>query len=107
MSTDQQEDSPVRQRAEIEAMTEEGGYQILKWYEDHGLTGTKSKNRPQFQQLLKDAGQVGDFEAILMHEQSRFGRETMLPFAGHLNNLHEAGVTLVTRKGKISPDDIG
>lgn len=106
MSSDQQEDSPERQRAEVNKIAEKGGYQILKWYEDHGKTGTKSKNRPQFQQLLKDA-KGGGFVAVLMHEQSRFGRETMLQFASHLNHLHELGVDLVTRKGKISPDDIG
>lgn len=106
MSTDQQEDSPERQRAEISAMAEKSGYQILHWYEDHGLTGTKSKNRPQFQKLLKDA-QKGEFTAILMHEQSRFGRETALQFASHLNTLNECGVSLVTRKGKVDPNDIG
>jgi site-specific DNA recombinase len=106
MSTDQQEDSPERQRAEITAMAEKGGYEVLKWYEDHGLTGTKSKNRPQFQKLLNDA-QMGGFSAILMHEQSRFGRETALQFASHLNVLNECGVSLVTRKGKVDPNDIG
>lgn len=106
MSTDQQEDSPERQRAEITAMAEKGGYEILKWYEDHGLTGTKSKNRPQFQKLLKDA-QNGGFSAILMHEQSRFGRETALQFASHLNTLNECDVSLVTRKGRVDPNDIG
>lgn len=106
MSTDQQEDSPERQRAEILKIAKAGGYQIIRWYEDHGLTGTKSKNRPQFQELLKDA-EAGEFRAVLMYEQSRFSRETMLQFASHLNHLHAADVDLVTRKGKISPDDIG
>ncbi len=106
MSTDQQEDSPERQRAEIETMAREGGYEIIHWYEDHGKSGTKSKNRPQFQQLLTDARE-GTFSAVLMHEQSRFSRETMLQFAGHLNKLNELGINLVTRKGRISPDDIG
>ena len=106
MSSDQQEDSPERQRQEIEVIAKKGGYRILKWYEDHGLTGTKSKNRPQFQQLLRDATD-GGFSAIIMHEQSRFGRETALQFAGHLNHLTERGVSLVTRKGKVDPNDIG
>lgn len=106
MSTDQQEDSPERQRSEIIEIADRNGYEIIRWYEDHGLTGTKSKNRPQFQQMLKDAPS-GDFSAVLMHEQSRFSRETMLQFASHLNSLNEVGVDLVTRKGKIAPDDIG
>lgn len=57
MSSDQQEDSPGRQRGEIEMIAAKGGCEILRWYEDHGLTGTTSKNRPQFQQLLKDPKQ--------------------------------------------------
>lgn len=46
MSTDRQEHSPERQRAEIIEMAERDGYQIVKWYEDFGLTGTESAKRP-------------------------------------------------------------
>ena len=44
MSTDRQENSPERQRAEINKLAERQGYRIVKWYEDHGLTGTESAN---------------------------------------------------------------
>ena len=40
MSTDQQQDSPARQRRDIEALAKRLGYHIIDWYEDHGLTGT-------------------------------------------------------------------
>jgi hypothetical protein len=46
MSTDRQENSPDRQRREIKALADREGYRITKWYEDHGLTGTESANRP-------------------------------------------------------------
>ena len=49
MSTDDQNDSPDRQRHEIQALAERDGYEILRWYEDHGISGTASKNRPGFQ----------------------------------------------------------
>ena len=42
MSSDQQEDSPARQRQDIKALAERSGYRVLRWYEDHGLTGTES-----------------------------------------------------------------
>lgn len=55
MSTDQQQDSPQRQRRDIETLAERQGFRILRWYEDHGQTGTESLNRKHFQQLLRDA----------------------------------------------------
>lgn len=39
MSTDQQQDSPARQRRDIEAMADRQGYRFIKWYEDHGQSG--------------------------------------------------------------------
>jgi len=107
MSSDKQEDSPTRQREEITKYAAANGYQINKWYADHGLTGTKSKNRPEFQRLMKDA-KSGGFAFVLMYEQSRFGREDMLQFAGHLLSLRDASVQLVTcQRGLLKTDDIG
>lgn len=74
MSTDQQQDSPQRQRRDIEMLAERQGFQILRWYEDHGQTGTESLNRKHFQQLLRDA-HGGEFSAVLLSEQSRMSRE--------------------------------
>ena len=48
MSPDQQEDSPARQKGEIEQLSQRDGYQIVGWYEDHGITGVESANRPEF-----------------------------------------------------------
>jgi DNA invertase Pin-like site-specific DNA recombinase len=42
MSIYKQEDSPARQRQDIEALAKRLGYHIIRWYEDHGLTGTES-----------------------------------------------------------------
>jgi DNA invertase Pin-like site-specific DNA recombinase len=106
MSTDKQEDSPARQRGEIERMAAKGGYVILCWYEDHGLTGTESLNRPEFQRLLKDAA-AGKFRAVLMYEQSRFSREDALDAMMHWRLFRDAGVKLVTcQRGEIRFDDL-
>lgn len=106
MSTDKQEDSPARQRGEIERMAAKGSYQILCWYEDHGLTGTESLNRPEFQRLLKDAA-AGKFRAVLMYEQSRFSREDALDAMLHWRLFRDAGVKLVTcQRGEIRFDDL-
>lgn len=107
MSTDKQEDSPQRQRGEIEAMAKRDGFNIIAWYEDHGLTGTESANRPEFQKLLKDA-QARQFSAVLLYESSRFSRETPLKAMLHLQLLMEAGVRVVAvRGGEKKLDDLG
>lgn len=36
MSSDQQQDSPARQRKDVQALADRMGYEIIKWYEDHG-----------------------------------------------------------------------
>ncbi len=54
MSSDQQQDSPARQRQDIQALAERFGYQIFKWYEGHGLTGTESSKRKDFRKRLTD-----------------------------------------------------
>jgi site-specific DNA recombinase len=82
MSTDKQEDSPARQRRDIEALAERMGYRILSWYEDHGLTGTESANRPEFRRLLENA-KGGKFKAVLISEQSRMSREDVFDAMVH------------------------
>ncbi len=62
--------SPARQRKDIDALADRAGYCIVRWYEDHGLTGTESSTRKGFQKLLADA-KSGAFRAVLLPEQSR------------------------------------
>lgn len=95
MSTDKQEDSPARQRRDIEVLAERQNFRIIDWYEDHGLTGTESLNRPEFQRLLKNA-QNGKFEAILLSEQSRMSREDVFDAMMHWKVLRDANVRIVT-----------
>lgn len=107
MSTDAQEDSPARQRAEIEKLAEREGFYIVHWYEDHGLTGTESLNRPDFLKLLKDA-QTGKFQAILICEQSRLSREDVFDAMMHWRILRDAGVRIVTcQRGELRFDELG
>jgi DNA invertase Pin-like site-specific DNA recombinase len=106
MSTDDQKDSPERQRGEIVALAQRDGYQILRWYEDHGLTGTESKNRPGFQKLMADLPKR-EFKTVLMYEQSRFSREDVFDAMAHWKILKDAGVNLVTvQRGEMRFDDL-
>ena len=52
MSTDQQQDSPERQRRDIESMAERSNFNVIKWYEDHGQTGTESSSGRNFKSCL-------------------------------------------------------
>ncbi|NQU26440.1 MAG: recombinase family protein [Candidatus Nealsonbacteria bacterium] len=107
MSTDRQEDSPARQRRDIEALAKRMGFRILRWYEDHGLTGTDSANRPEFQRLLDDA-KKGKFAAVLLSEQSRMSREDIFDAMLHWRRLRDAGVRIVTcQRGELDFDNLG
>lgn len=107
MKTDKQEDSPERQRRDIEVLAQPQNYNIIAWYEDHGLTGTESLNRPEFQRLLKNA-KSGRFEAILLSEQSRMSREVILDAMMNWKILRDAGVRIVTcQRGELDFSNLG
>ena len=107
MSTDKQEDSPARQRQDILVLSERLGYQIQRWYEDHGLTGTESRNRQDLQKLLQDSrdGKLG--QAVLLSEQSRMSREDIFDVM-RTEAAGDAGIPIVTRqRGTPSFDNLG
>lgn len=107
MSTDRQEDSPERQRRQIVEYAERNGYKILRWYEDHGMTGTESKKRADYLQLLEDA-QGRTFQAVLISEQSRLSREDLFEVIPHWGMLHKAGVRLVScQRGALDFSSLG
>ena len=107
MSTDRQEDSPARQRRDIESLAKRTGYRIRSWYEDHGLTGTESINRPEFLRLLKNA-KGGKFDAVLVSEQSRMSREDIFDAMVHWKLLRDAGVKIVTcQRGELDFSNLG
>jgi DNA invertase Pin-like site-specific DNA recombinase len=107
MSSDQQQDSPARQRKDIEALAVRAGYRIVRWYEDHGLTGTESSKRKDFQQLLADA-KHGEFVAVLLSEQSRMSREDVFDAMVHWKQLRDAGVKIVTcQRGELDFGSLG
>ena len=106
MSSDIQQDSPARQRAEIERCALREGYEIIAWYEDHGLTGTESKKRVGLKRLLKDATS-GQFTFVIVAELSRLSREELFDALGHYKALWEAGVTIVDcQRGAIDFSDL-
>lgn len=51
-------------------------WELIKIYADEGITGTSTKKRKQFNQMIKDA-EMGKFDIILTKEVSRFARNTV------------------------------
>ena len=103
MSSGKQEDSPERQRGDINAIPEFADYEVTKarQYDDHAKTGTTSKNRPAFLRMLADA-EAGKFDAVFCSEQSRLTREDELDTLAHFKRLRDAGVRVFTnREGEL------
>ena len=96
MSTDKQEDSPEQQRAEISKLAKREGYRIVRWYEDHGISGARTHKRPEFRRMIRDAEERGDFKAILCWDQDRFGRFDSIEAGEWVSPLRRVGVELVT-----------
>ena len=96
MSTDKQEDSPEQQKAEINKLAKRERYRIIRWYEDHGISGAKTHKRPKFRRMIRDAEERGDFKAILCWDQDRFGRFDSIEAGEWISPLRRVGVELVT-----------
>lgn len=107
MSTDQQQDSPARQRQDINALADRQGFKIIRWYEDHGLIGTESSKRREFQKLLGDA-KAGAFAAVLVSEQSLMSHEDIFDAMQHWRPFRDAGVSIITcQRGELQFDNLG
>lgn len=56
--------------------TKQHGYELVKIYADEGITGTKKRNRKEFQKMLVDAKR-GRFDVLFVKDVSRFARNTV------------------------------
>lgn len=69
-NSEDQENSFENQKNYFESKIEEQGHDLYAVYADQGISGTKL-NRPQFNQMLKDAG----LKLVIHDEKTRTGRE--------------------------------
>jgi site-specific DNA recombinase len=106
MSTEKQEASIPAQRTEVEAYAAKHGYQIVREYKDEGISGDATEKRVEFQKMLADAKQLGDFGVVLCWDQDRFGRFDPLEAGYWIKPLRDASVRLETvAQGKIDWED--
>lgn len=75
MSTERQEYSPTFQRAANSAFAVAHGMQIIRTYEDAGVSGLSLRNRDGLKALLTDVlSGSGGFSHVLVYDVSRWGR---------------------------------
>ncbi|MCI0740632.1 MAG: recombinase family protein [Gemmataceae bacterium] len=107
-STDKQEASIPDQQKAVERYAAEHGYSIPadRWYIDDAISGDDTAKRLDFQRMIADAQDKGDFKAILVWDQDRFGRFDSMEAGYWTFPLRQAGVKLVTvSDGVIDWDD--
>ena len=78
-------------------------YQLVKVYNDEGISGTSDKGREGFKQMIKDAKE-GKIDLILCKSISRFARNTLLSIQT-VRELKEIGVEVYFDAEKISSFD--
>ena len=78
VSTDKEDqlNSLETQKAFFLEYTKRTGDNLIKLYADEGISGTKIKNRKEFQRMLADA-EKGLFDMVVVKDISRFARNTV------------------------------
>jgi len=106
MSSGKQEVSPEQQRGEVARLARKHNCRILREYYDAGISGDATDKRLDFQRMIADAEEKGDFAAILCWDQDRFGRFDSIEAGRWIYPLRKAGVWLITcAQGRIDWND--
>lgn len=94
VSTDEQDqlNSLKTQKEFFEAYAEKNRLNLIHIYSDAGITGTKTKKRAAFNQMMRDA-ESGIFEAVLFKDVSRLARNTA-DFLDCYRKLQELGIKM-------------
>lgn len=73
---DEERDGLPRQRRAIEAFAQKAGYEIVKWFEDAGVSGTL-EDRPGLYDLFA-ALKLNGVKTVLVEQDSRMARDTLV-----------------------------
>jgi DNA invertase Pin-like site-specific DNA recombinase len=91
VSTSKQETS--NQRRQLEAVAARSGWQVVKIYEDAGISGAKGRDkRPRLDALMK-AVNAKEFDMVAAWSVDRLGR-SLTDLLAILQGLHDKGVDL-------------
>lgn len=106
-STDMQERSVPDQKAYVEKWAAERGYEVARWYVDDAISGTSTRGRDQFEQMIADAENGRDFDAVLCYDISRFSRGGTNETGFYVYRLQQAGVAALFCADAIPEGDEG
>lgn len=106
MSTDKQEYSIDSQWRLLQEWAARNGYQIIKRYEDAGLSAMESKlsKRTAFLQMIEDSEQ-SDWRTVLIYDSSRFSR-SLKDSIVYKSVLKQNGVQLISITEPVLDDDV-
>jgi DNA invertase Pin-like site-specific DNA recombinase len=87
------EQTTANQERELQAIAERMGWEIVRVYKDHGISGAKGREkRPQFDALCRDATKR-QFDVVMAWSVDRLGR-SLQDLVGFLSELHALKVDL-------------
>jgi DNA invertase Pin-like site-specific DNA recombinase len=102
------EQTTANQERELLAVAERIGWEIVRVYKDHGISGAKGRDkRPQFDSLCRDATKR-QFDVVMAWSVDRLGRslQDLVAFLSELHALrvdlylHQQGIDTTTPAGK-------
>jgi DNA invertase Pin-like site-specific DNA recombinase len=83
----------ANQERELRQVAERAGWQVVKVYKDHGISGSKGRDeRPAFDALHKAAARR-EFDVVMAWSVDRLGR-SLQDLVSFLSEIHAAGVDL-------------
>jgi DNA invertase Pin-like site-specific DNA recombinase len=98
----------ANQERELREVAERMGCEIVKVYKDHGISGSKGRDkRPAFDKLCRDAARR-EFDVVMAWSVDRLGRslQDLVVFLSELHSLgidlllHQQGLDTTTPSGK-------
>ena len=96
------------QELELRQVAKRTGYEIVKVYRDHGISGAKGRDgRPEFDRMCRDAAKR-QFDVVMAWSVDRLGRslQDLVGFLSELHALkidlylHQQGIDTTTPAGK-------
>ena len=104
-SSSSQRDVSIEQQVNAcRKYAEANGYEAVKVYADHAMTGTND-NRPEFQKMIRDSA-THAFQYVIVYSLDRFSRNKY-DSAIHKHTLKENGVTVLSAVENISDGPVG
>lgn len=104
-SSSNQRDVSIEQQVKAcRKYAESNGYDVVKVYADHAMTGTND-HRPEFQQMIRDSANRA-FQFVIVYSLDRFSRNKY-DSAIHKHTLKENGVTVLSAMENIQDGPVG